>query len=223
MLIHGAGDVGWYWHLVAPELQRRGYDVVSPDLPCDDDSAGWSEYTDTVVAAIGDRTDLALVAQSLGGYTAPLVCERVPVRLMVLVAPMVPLPGESGDEMWANTRYAEASRESTTAEEPGGGVDDSIATFYHDVPAALAREAMSRGRRQAEAPMSQPWPLQAWPDVPTRVIVCQDDRLFPAAWLREVVRVRLGTTPDEIESGHTPALSRPKELAERLEAFRAGL
>jgi hypothetical protein len=28
-------------------------------------------------------------------------------------------------------------------------------------------------------------------------------------------------TPDEIESGHLPALSRPDELVERLETYRA--
>ena len=31
----------------------------------------------------------------------------------------------------------------------------------------------------------------------------------------------MGIVPDEIDGGHTPALSRPKELAERLEAYAA--
>jgi hypothetical protein len=43
---------------------------VAPDLPCDDDSAGLAEYADTVVDAVGDRTDLIIVAPSLGGVTA---------------------------------------------------------------------------------------------------------------------------------------------------------
>ena len=90
VLIHGAGDVGWYWHLVDAELRARGHDSISPDLPCDDDSAGLPEYADTVADAIGDRTDLVVVAQSLGGFTAPLVCDRVAVDLLVLVAPMIP-------------------------------------------------------------------------------------------------------------------------------------
>ena len=55
VLIHGAGSDSWYWHLVAPELRAMGHDVVAPDLPCDDDSAGLAEYADTVVDAIGDR------------------------------------------------------------------------------------------------------------------------------------------------------------------------
>jgi hypothetical protein len=34
-----------------------------------------------------------------------------------------------------------------------------------------------------------------------------------------MVRDRLGITPDEIDSSHCPALSRPQELAERLVAY----
>jgi glycosyltransferase involved in cell wall biosynthesis len=39
--------------------------------------------------------------------------------------------------------------------------------------------------------------------------------------LRGQTRERLGITPDEIDGGHTPALSRPHELADRLEAYAA--
>src|SRR5688572_28757935 len=107
VLIHGAGDVGWYWHLVEAELRARGHDVVAPDLPCEDDSAGLSEYASSVVQAIDGREDLVVVAQSLGGFTAPLVCERADVELLVLVAPMIPAPGESPADYWANTRYGD--------------------------------------------------------------------------------------------------------------------
>ena len=34
VLIHGAADSGWFWHLLEAELRRRGHDVVAPDLPC---------------------------------------------------------------------------------------------------------------------------------------------------------------------------------------------
>ena len=211
VLIHGAGDVGWYWHLVQAELRARGHEAIAPNLPCDDDVAGLVEYADTVVDAIGDRTDLVVVAQSFGGFTAPLVCERVPVKLLVLVAPMIPAPGEPPADYWANTGYPEAQ----------GGYDDTIALFYQDVPPDLAAEALRRGRAQSEARMSEPSPLRAWPDVPTRVLICRDDRLFPVGYLRRVAQERLGITPDEIDGGHTPALSRPRELVVRLEAYAA--
>jgi pimeloyl-ACP methyl ester carboxylesterase len=217
VLIHGAGDSTFYWHLLAPELRERGHEVVAMDLPCDDRSAGLSEYTDTVVEAIGDRTELVLVAQSFGAFTAPLVCARVPVELMVLVAGMVPLPGEKGEDWLANTGFDQATRERDADDK------SDIALFYNDVPPELAAEALSNGRDQAETPGLEPWPLDAWPDVPTRYLLCRDDRFFPAEWMRGVVRERLDITPDEIDGGHCPALSRPRELAERLEVYRAEL
>jgi ubiquinone/menaquinone biosynthesis C-methylase UbiE/pimeloyl-ACP methyl ester carboxylesterase len=218
VLIHGAGDSAFYWHLVERELRARGHDVVAVDLPCDDETAGWTEYTDTVVAAIGDRKDLIVVAHSLGGFTAPLVCARVPVELLVLVAAMVPRPGEKADGWSAAAGLDKAARDD---EEAHDGSD--LALFYHDVPPALAAEALRHGRAQSSTPFQEPWPLAAWPDVPTRFLVCRHDRIFPAAWLRELVRDRLGIVADEIESGHCPALSRPEELTERLEAYRAEL
>jgi pimeloyl-ACP methyl ester carboxylesterase len=211
VLIHGAGDSGWYWHLVEPELRARGHDVVAPDLPCEDDSAGLSEYADVVVDAIGGRGELVLVAQSAAGFVAPLVCERVPVELLVLVAGLIPAPGEAAEDWWANTGYEPVQ---------GEWWGDDAATFYHDVPPALAAEALRRGRRQSDTPSRQPWPLASWPDVPTRFLLCRDDRLLPAEFLRRVVRERLGITPDEIDGGHCVALSRPRELADRLDAYR---
>jgi pimeloyl-ACP methyl ester carboxylesterase len=95
------------------------------------------------------------------------------------------------------------------------------ATFYHDVPKELADEAMKRGRGQSDRPAMEPWPLEAWPDVPTRFVLCRDDRLLPADFLRRVVRERLGLVPDEIDAGHCVALSRPTELAERLDGYVA--
>jgi pimeloyl-ACP methyl ester carboxylesterase len=165
-----------------------------------------------VVAAIGDRTDLVVVAQSAGGFTAPLVCDRVPVELLVLLAPMIPMPGEASADYWKNTRYEEEVHER---------FDDPIELFYQDVTPEVAAEALRRGRRQSDARMHEPFPLDAWPDVPTRVLLCRDDRLFAPSFVRRVARERLGIAPDEIDGGHTPALSRPIELADRLETYAA--
>jgi pimeloyl-ACP methyl ester carboxylesterase len=215
-LIHGAGDVGWSWHLVEDELRARGHETVAPNLPCDDDTAGIPEYADAVVDAIGEGTNLVVVGHSLGGFTAPLVCERVVADLLVLVAPMIPAPREAPADYWADTAYDDAVRAPSDAESERGDEDD---IFYHDVPPELAAEAQQRSRRQSEARLSEPSPLKAWPKVPTRVLLCRDDRLLPVEYLRRVVHERLGMAPDEIPGGHMPALSRPVELADRLERY----
>ena len=71
VLVPGAGGSAWYWHRLVAELERRGHEAVAVDLPADDETAGLAEYTDTVVAAVGDRAPVVLVAQSMGGLTAP--------------------------------------------------------------------------------------------------------------------------------------------------------
>jgi pimeloyl-ACP methyl ester carboxylesterase len=216
VFIHGGGDVGWYWHLVEHELRAMGHATVAPDLPCDDDSATLSDYAETVVGAVDARRDLVVVAQSYGGFTAPLVAARLPVDALVMVTAMIPTPGEKPADWWTNTGYRDAVREQS--ERDGGltGNDDPFVAFYHDVPRPLAEQAMSKSRGESDAAYNTPWPLDEWPDVPTRFVLCTQDRFFPATFMRRVVAERLGVKPDEIDAGHCVALARPRELADLL-------
>jgi len=127
---------------------------------------------------------------------------------MILVAAMVPRPGESGGAWWTNTGHAEARGPDAS--------DDPVAVFLHDVPDDVVAESAQHVFPQSGGVMAAPWPLDAWPDVPTRFLLCRDDRFFPPEFLRPVVRERLGIEPDEMDGGHTPALSHPHELAQRI-------
>ena len=220
-LIHGGGGSAWDWHLVVPPLRRLGHVPVAVDLPVDDSTAGWSAYVDAVVRAVGERAKgasgptpcdgkslgaLVVVGHSLGGFTAPLVCERLRAELLVLVAAMIPYPGELFSDWWANSGY-EAS-----------GYDD---VFYNDVAPALAAEAQRRARQEESKALQEPWPLEAWPETPTRYLLCREDRMFSAPWARRHARERLGIDADEIDGGHYVTLGRPDDLAERLDAYTA--
>lgn len=219
VLIHGGGDVGWYWHLVEDGLRRRGHDVVAPDLPCDDDAASLHDYAGAVVDAIGDRRDLIVVAQSYGGFTAPLVADRLPVEVLVLVAGMIPAPGESPADWWENTGHGQAVREQARRDGGLTGSDDPFVAFYHDVPRELAEQALGKERAESETAFNNPWPLDAWPAVPTKFVLCTEDRFFPPEFMRRLVAERLGIVPDEIAAGHCVALSRPHDLADLLDRY----
>lgn len=104
------------------------------------------------------------------------------------------------------------------AERDGGltGREDPFVAFFHDVPRTLAEQAMSKERGESEAAYNTPFPLDEWPAVPTRFVLCTKDRFFPEPFMRRVVAERLGVVPVEIEAGHCVALARPRELAELL-------
>ncbi len=223
VLIPGSGGDAWYWHLVAPQLSGRGHEVIPVPLPAADDSAGLPEYAATVVRAIDGREpgNLVLVAQSLAGFILPLVCSRVPVALLGLVNAMIPKPGESPGEWWANTRYREAKRQQNRHDgRPADAPFDLLADFFHDVPQSVIDEAWARGEpRQSDTIFGSPCSFEQWPAVPTRVLVGRDDRFLPARLQRRVAKERLGLSVDMMPGGHLVALSQPEGLAERLLAY----
>lgn len=219
VLIPGADGRAWYWHRLVPELRARGHEVVTLDLPSED-SADLDAFTDAVLAAIGGAParPLVVVAQSLGGFTAPLVCARLPVDRLVLVNAMVPAPGETAGEWWGNTGQAQAR--AAYAEATGRGADaefDLRTDFFHDVPPEVTEEAFAGDvSGPPSALFAQPWPLEKWPDVPVTFLQGREDRFLPLEFQRRVVGERLGIDVEDLPGGHLVALSRPRELAEAL-------
>jgi hypothetical protein len=217
VLLPGAGSTSWYWHLVEPELRVRGHDTLAVDLPVGDETAGLADYADVAVTAVErtvpGRDDLVVVAQSMGAFTAPVLATRVPTRMIVLVAPMTPAPGESPGEWWVNTGHEQARRDAEANGGPPADDWDPVTMFLHDVPPDVAAESADHVVEQAGRPFADPFPLATWPDVPTRFLLCRRDRLFPAPFQRRLAVERLGIVPDEIDGGHLPALAHPVELA----------
>ena len=220
VLVHGAGDTGWYWHLAEAELRAKGHDTIAPDLPCDNSTASLDDYAGAVAEAAAGRSDLVIVSQSYGAFTATLAASRLPARLLVLVAGMIPAPGESPAQWWANTGCVAAVEEQARLDGGKTGSDDPFIAYYDGVPRALAEEALRRGGRGESAVVwDTPWPLNAWPEVPTRFILCKDDRCFPAPFMRQLARRRLGIVADEVPGCHCVALRRPGELAGLLVSY----
>ena len=213
-LIHGSGDGGDAWDLVRDALRERGHEALAPDLPTDRDDATWDDCVETVVQAVGGVDDLVVVGHSSGGFVAPLVAEAVNAKLQVFLAGMVPRPGETAEEWFGDVGWSQTVAEQAT--EDGGltGSSDPMTVFFHDVPTALATEAMANERSTGAGLGRTPWPAPALPSIPARYVVTTLDRFIPAPVQRRVAARRLGITrPDEIETGHCPNLSRPDELA----------
>jgi pimeloyl-ACP methyl ester carboxylesterase len=198
-LVHGAWHGGWAWDLLRPELEARGHDVVAPDLPCEDIDAGVAEYA----AVVCGTDDAIVVGHSLGGLTIPLV----PGRLRVFLGALVP----------------GASRENAFV--PGFGdarVRDELGRSYYPDPADGARElqyppecAQLAARLRRQAPVDSAAPVTG----PRAYVVCARDASIRPEWQRRVARDVLGVEPVELDAGHSPMLSHPRELADLLDAL----
>lgn len=214
VLVPGAGGMASYWHLVEQELVGRGFQSIAVDLPGDDPQSGLPEYVDLVVQAASGVDDVVLVGQSIGGFTASWAAGLVPVRQLILLNAMIPNPGETAGEWWANTGSGEAKRayDIEQGRDPDAPFDDEV--FLHDVPPENLKDEEERD--ETETIFETPWGLTTWPDVPTRVLAGVDDRLFPFVFQQRVARERLGVEVEGVPGGHLPALSRLTELTEAL-------
>jgi alpha-beta hydrolase superfamily lysophospholipase len=211
-LIPGAGGAAWYWHPVVPFLEKAGHDVVAGDLPADDPQAGLPEYASIVTAAIAGHDDVILVAQSLGGFTAPLVAAQADLSALVFVNAMIPVPGETAGAWWDDTG-APAAR-IAAAEQAGYSTEFDLDTYFlHDVPPDVAASGAQHQHDEADIAFGAPCDFDAWPDIPIRVVAGAGDRFFPAAFQQAVARDRLGVQASFLPGGHLMALSQPAALA----------
>lgn len=202
VLVHGAADSSFHWSRVEPLLRARGHEVVTMDLPAADPEAGLREYVATVLDAMGDRQDVVVVGQSLGGFTAGQIPRHRRVAELVYLNAMIPRPGETAGDWWANTGHE-------------ADMEDEVAAFLHLTPPALAAAALEHGADDESGAMDDPFPDDV-PAVPTRVLQAADDRFFTPEFMRGVARDRLGLEPVLIPGDHCAALSRPEELVAAL-------
>jgi pimeloyl-ACP methyl ester carboxylesterase len=225
VLVHGAWHAGACWRPLVDELERRGERALAVDLPCEDPDATLDDYARAVVdgAAVFDEP-VIVVGHSLGGLTVPLVPDRRPVAGLVFVAAILPVPGERAGATMDADAFSEGFDDLMVrqlAEDDGStgwGRDEAIAAFYHDVPAPLVTESVAALRMQHWIPVQETWPLAAYPDVPTRYVACDDDRILDPGWQVRIAKERLGVEADVLPGSHSPMLSRPADLADLLQA-----
>jgi hypothetical protein len=185
---------GCVWDVLRAELEVRGHVVHTPDLPCDDVSAGVEEYSAAIPAAN------VVVGYSLGGLTIPFVEADTHVFLAALVA------GTGGTEVFV----------------PGFGtarVRDELGRSYYPDPADAARElqippehAHLAVKLRRQAPYDAP---PAPVDRPAYVVCTRTPQSVPTGSATSPVSSSAwSSTP-----GHSPMLERSGELAALLDSL----
>jgi pimeloyl-ACP methyl ester carboxylesterase len=216
VLVPGAGGNAGFWQFVEPLIEQGGYRSMAVSLP-NWPGATFADHADAIVAAAAAAGDVTLVAQSMGAFSSPLACDRLPVAGLVLLNAMIPTPGETAGEWWSNTGQADAMRSNDLREgrDPDAGFDAQT-YFLHDIPPEVLALLSSGEEEPADSLFGTPFGLSRWPDVPTTVLAGRDDRFFPFEFQRRLARDRLGLEAEQLPGGHLLALSRPEVLVTRL-------
>ncbi len=223
-LVHGAWHGAWSWDRVVPELEAAGHTVVAADLPCEDLSAGCSEYAELVLGSLADRPDddVVLVGHSAGGLTLPVVAAAMPVAKMVFVSALLPQPARRFADQNAQEGILLGEYQAGVELDAAGrrrwfDADIARRTMYSGCSEADAAWAFARLRAQASTMYTEPSPLTKWPEVPVVDVRGDDDQLVSPTWAAHAVPARLGVAPIVLPgAGHTLIVSHAPQLADIL-------
>ena len=157
-----------------------------------------------------------LVAHSLGAMAIPIVASRRPARAMVFICGVIPLiggkPWDEGPPMEAPGVTSPLVRaEDGAVSWPD--VESARDAMYHTSDPADAAWCFSKLRPQNSSSLWGEYPLATWPDAPTTMIGCTEDRIVSVEWSSYTAE-RLGVQLVELGGDHSPFLSRPGALAD---------
>jgi pimeloyl-ACP methyl ester carboxylesterase len=209
----------------ACQLERDGHTTSAADLACEDQDAGAEHYADSVVRSIPASVEhVALVGHSLAGLTIPVVAERRTAVITIYLCALLPVPGKSFDEQHADiTTGFEPSEKPVRHPDRSSSWSErgAIEVFYQDCEPATATAAARRLRRQFWRVTEEVTPLLRWPPIPSAYILCADDRAVSPEYGRRACQELLAVEAVEMAGGHSPFLSRPRELAAVLQRVAA--
>ena len=202
MLVHGAWHGAWCFERLSAELERRGHETWAPDLPCDQVGLTVHDYA----AVVGSHPDAIVVGHSLAGLTIPFV----PAAVSVFLAALVPVEETFSalDPRFHGTKRDELGRSYWP---------DLWTTREHLYPELDDRDA-ARAFEQLR-PQAPVEPVLKLPGGPRASIVTTGDRALRPEWQSRTARETLGVEPLELDAGHSPFLTHPRELADLLESL----
>ena len=228
VLIHGAYHGAWCWHKVRAELEARGHDVVTFDLPAHGidttpvEEVTFEGYVDRVGDAVrANEGPVTLVGHSMAGMVITAVAERCPDEIDTLVYLTAYLPADGESMLDQRVEGSLISRSFTVDEKRGVGVVDDDRreeVFYADCSAADLALARALVRPEPIEPLSTPVGItdERFGSVRRVFVRCTEDGAITDQKQREMVETRGCDVELELNASHSPFLSVPSETAERL-------
>lgn len=234
-LLHGGGQGSWVWKQSLAALNAQDAECFGRTIALDVPGCGCKrgrataelspadvvqELTDDLEVA--GLKDIVLVGHSLAGNLLPAMAVARPdlFRRLVYVSCSIPLPGQTVIEMMGNGTHGASPDEVGWPVDPKTtAMKDRYAAMYcEDMDANEARSFVVEldgndwpesffSNRQFDFPMDC---------LPATYVVCEEDRILPAAWQRTFAKRFAADRVIRIDAGHQAMITRPHALAEIL-------
>jgi pimeloyl-ACP methyl ester carboxylesterase len=242
LLIHGAMGGAWVWERVITGLDAAGHRASAIDLPGQgSDTTPLPEitlyrYADAVCDALdGMEGPVLLTGHSMGGMVITQAAAQHPEKLagLVYVAAFLPQPGQSLIEI---THLPEAAGDSVQANIVVDG-DPPVATMppeatpealYHCCTQEQIDWALPQRAGQPVVPFTNPFTppdrsTEEFDALPRAYVTCLQDRAIKPAVQRVMYLAARCDPVVEIDTDHSPWLSRTDELVAALDRIAGAL
>jgi pimeloyl-ACP methyl ester carboxylesterase len=230
ILIPGSWHGAWCWHKVIPLLQKQGHRVITPDLPGhgkdyrDPATVTLKDYTDCVGGILNQLSEPAiLVGHSRGGIVLSQTAEYFPQKINTLVylcaflipnrQPMVATAlSDKNSLIGPNLIFNEEKGWHMLKEE---AFKDALYGDCSEEDLALAKSLLTP---EPNAPIGTPLQLtdENFGRVPKVYIECLNDRGISPAVQKQMYTATPCQQVLSLNSSHSPFLSMPGALAEKL-------
>jgi pimeloyl-ACP methyl ester carboxylesterase len=234
VLVHGAFHGAWCWREIVPLLEAEGHEVLAPDLPghgSDDSPASemtLESYARRVQSAVESASEaVVLVGHSMSGMVVTQAAEyaHARVRRLVYLTAMLPRDGQSVLDLVGAFGGPDNVQPNLIVDEQAGTcviADGAAACLFYGECAPEAVE-FALPLLQPEALVAFATPVRVTADgasaVPRAYIECSRDRAITLG-LQRHMQAALPCDPIlEIDTDHSPFLSRPRDLRDHLLAL----
>ena len=211
LLVHGTTQSPDGWRLLIDELHAIGHSAVTTDLARFGEGASAIDYAEAVAAEHpGSGVDV-VVGHSGAGLLLPAIASATEAKMQVYLAAFVPDGSRSlMDEL--NDDATAICNAEWIGVDPTADHDAARHFLFHDCSPELADWAVTTLRAFVPIAVYSEQVLLA-PAVPAMCVVPDSDRTSRTEWMIAASRERLGIEPTIVPGGHSPHVSRPRDVA----------
>jgi hypothetical protein len=217
LLVHGTTQSPEGWRLLIDELNALGHSAVTTDLARFGQRASATEYGKAVAEEqSGPRVDV-VVGHSGAGLLLPAIASASGAKMQAYLAAFVPDGSRSlMDEL--NENAAAIFNADWIGVDPAADHDAARNFLFHDCSPEVADWAVTTLRAfvPASAYFEQ---VMLSPAIPAMCVVPDSDRTSRTEWMIAASRERLGIEPTIVPGGHSPHVSRPRDVARILTSW----